>query len=86
MIDLAGQAVTLAPDFAEASELLLELFVRPPAIDPPELVEAIELERRKGSRVRLQRGRNAYLSVFVFWGLIPFMHVTSWPWLVCFTP
>ncbi len=81
-IYLAGQAVTLAPTYAEASELLLELFVKPAAVDPPELVASLEKERRDMVRVRLNRGRAAYLSVFLFWLVIPFMHVSSWPLLV----
>ena len=83
-IYLAGQAVTLAPTYAEASELLLELFVRPPAVDPPELVASLDHEQRELTRLRTRRGRLAYLSVFAFWGLIPFMHVISWPWLIGF--
>ena len=83
-IYLAGQAVTLAPTYTEASELLLELFVRPPAVDPPELAASIEDERRQLTRVRLERGRNAYLSVFLFWAVIPFMQVESWSWLLAF--
>jgi serine/threonine-protein kinase len=83
-IYLAGQAVTLAPGYAEASELLLELFVTPPKVDPPELVASFEVERKRTTVERLRRGRAAYVSVFSFWAVIPFMHVASWLWLGVF--
>ena len=83
-IYLAGQAVTLAPDHAAASELLLELFLRPPAIDPPELVASIDKSHRELTRIRARNGVKTYASVFLFLVFIPFMHVISWAWLVAF--
>ena len=83
-IHLAGQAVALAPDYADATQYLLELVVTPPRVDPPELVESLAEERRQLSRARNQRGAVAYASFFLLWAFIPFMKVISWPWLIAF--
>jgi eukaryotic-like serine/threonine-protein kinase len=80
----AGRALALDPESPEAASLVTSLLLEPPAKLPPELSDALAQEERAFSMSRSRQGMWAYLSLFVFWAAIPFMHIKSWTALVSF--
>ena len=80
----AGRALALDPESTEAASLVTSLLLEPPAKLPPELTETLAQEERAFSMSRSRQGMWAYLSLFVFWAAIPFMHIKSWTALVSF--
>ena len=80
----AGRALALDPSSAEAAELVTKLLVEPPPKLPPVLVASLEHEQHVAARTRGRNAMWAYLSVFGFWFMIPFLDVRSWPPLLSF--
>jgi serine/threonine-protein kinase len=80
----AGRALALDPESTEAASLVTSLLLEPPEKLPPELAEALAQEERAFSMSRSRQGMWAYLSLFVFWVAIPFMHIKSWTALISF--
>jgi len=80
----AGRALALDPKSSEAAELVSSLMVTPPATLPDEVLESITTAERQLSRQRITHAVLAYVSPFVLWPVIPFMHVKSWEWLGTF--
>jgi serine/threonine-protein kinase len=80
----AGRALALDPESTEAASLVTSLLLEPPEKLPPELSEALAQEERAFSMSRSRQGMWAYLSLFVFWVAIPFMHIKSWAALLSF--
>jgi serine/threonine-protein kinase len=80
----AGRALALDPESTEAASLVTSLLIEPPEKLPPDLEEALAQEERAFSMSRSRQGMWAYLSLFVFWVAIPFMHIKSWAALLSF--
>jgi len=89
----AGRALALDPDSTEAAALVTSLMVEPPQQLPPDLVRSLATDEAATTRDRSKQGLLAWLSVFLFTPLLPFLDVKSWPlqftfWavvvLVCF--
>ena len=81
---LAGRALALDPQAAEAAQLVTSLVLEPPVEMPPDLVRSIEREERAFHRVRSRQGAFTYLSLFALWLVIPFLHVKDWVSLIAF--
>jgi len=82
----AGRALALDPESVAAAELVSSLVLEPPdrAHMPPELKAYMAAEERKVGVSRARQGMWTYLSLFMFWLAIPFMHVKSWATLIAF--
>jgi serine/threonine-protein kinase len=81
-IHAAGRALALDPDSTEASELVTRLIVEPPDPTPRELVDEIAREERKVTAQRSKASLLAYLSLYPFWLMFPFLGVKNWGWLI----
>ncbi len=80
----AGRALALDPDSPEAAALLTRLIVEPPAALPPQLSLELELQEQTATSDRTRAGLWAYVSLFAFVPLMPFVGVKSWGWVVAF--
>lgn len=82
----AGRALALDPDSPEAAELVAQLLLEPPDAKhmPPDLVESLAIEEKIFNSSRSRQGAWTYLSLFVFWLVIPFLEVKSWTSLLSF--
>ncbi len=80
----AGRALALDPQSAEAAALVASLILEPPKQLPPELVASLEGEDTKFQSARSRVGMYAYLILFAWWAVIPFMHVKNWIELISF--
>jgi len=82
----AGRALALDPESADAASLVTSLLLEPPDPDhmPPDLVEQLAIDDKVFNSSRSRQGAWTYLSLFVFWLVIPFMDVKSWTALITF--
>jgi serine/threonine-protein kinase len=80
----AGRALALDPTSAPAAELVTTLLVKPPERLPKDLVSTLEAQERHETAHRSKNAVWAYLSVFVFWAVIPFLEVRNWVLLLSF--
>jgi serine/threonine-protein kinase len=74
----AGRALALDPDSTEAAELVTSLMLEPPAELPQDLVASLDYEARTFNSARTRVTMWAFLSLFAFWAVIPFLDVRSW--------
>jgi serine/threonine protein kinase len=80
----AGRALALDPDSTEAAELVSSLMLEPPAELPPDLVTSLDTEARAFNSQRTRVTMWTFLSLFLFWAVIPFLAVRSWSNLLAF--
>jgi len=82
----AGRALALDPESADAASLVTSLLLEPPDRDhmPPDLVEQLAIDDKVFNSSRSRQGAWTYLSLFVFWLIIPFLDVKSWTSLIAF--
>jgi serine/threonine-protein kinase len=78
----AGHAVVIDPESREAAELVMSLIVAPPRELPPELERELEADELEVSRERSRRNARAYLGIWSFAVMLPFVEVQSWPGMV----
>ena len=81
-IHLAGRALALDPSSAAAAELVTRLIVEPPPELPAALVTELAEQEKVQVRQRALAGLWAYLGLFAFCPLIPFLGVKSWGWVL----
>ena len=74
----AGRALALDPDSTEAAALVTALMVEPPKQLPPDLVRSLAADDVATTRDRSKKGFFAFLSIFLFVPLVPFLDVKSW--------
>jgi serine/threonine-protein kinase len=75
----AGRALALDPKSSDARDIVAMLLVSPPAVDPPELVEAVLAEDGLVVDVNGKRGAIAFAALLV--GLVPvamLLQIRSW--------
>jgi serine/threonine-protein kinase len=82
----AGRALALDPESSDAAELVTSLLLEPPDPDemPKDLVEQLAIDDKVFNSSRSRQGAWTYLSLFLFWIVIPFMDVKSWTALLAF--
>ncbi|HTL37860.1 MAG TPA: serine/threonine-protein kinase [Kofleriaceae bacterium] len=82
----AGRALALDPESADAASLVTSLLLEPPDRDhmPPDLIEQLAIDDKVFNSSRSRQGAWTYLSLFIFWLIIPFMGVKSWTALIAF--
>jgi serine/threonine-protein kinase len=82
----AGRALALDPDSTEAASLVTTLLLEPPDARhlPPDLGATLDAEERELNKGRSRQGMWAYLSLFLFWAVIPFLDIKSWTVLLSF--
>ena len=80
-IHAAGRALALDPESTEASELVTQLIVEPPTSIPKELADELVSEERKVTAQRNRAALLAYVSLYPFWFVFPFLGVKNWSWL-----
>jgi len=81
----AGRALALDPASTDAVDLVGRLLIEGPKNKPPALVASLDELDRVALRRRSVRAARSYSAVFVLLGVVPFLEVTSWPWLIaCF--
>ena len=82
----AGRALALDPESTDAASLVTSLLLEPPDRDhmPPDLVEQLAIDDKVFNSSRSRQGAWTYLSLFIFWLIIPFMGVKSWTALIAF--
>ncbi|MCW5808801.1 MAG: hypothetical protein KIT31_41000, partial [Deltaproteobacteria bacterium] len=78
----AGRALALDPESAPAAQLVGSLLLEPPTELPADLVASLDAEERSVARDRSRKAMWAFLSIFAFWGIIPFLTVRSWTNLI----
>jgi serine/threonine-protein kinase len=80
----AGRALALDPESTDAAELVTSLMLEPPKQLPSDLVHSLDAEEAYFNKQRARATKLAFLAVFVFWAIIPFMTVKSWTNLMGF--
>jgi serine/threonine-protein kinase len=80
----AGRALALDPDSPAAAALVTQLMVEPPAKLPADLVASLAADERVTNRDRAKQAMWAYILIFAFVPLVPFLDVKSWPLQLAF--
>ncbi len=73
-----GRALAIMPDLPEARRLILRLFVATPTATPPEVEEAIEVERAHQSRLTARTGAFGMASMLLFMPILALLGIRSW--------
>jgi serine/threonine-protein kinase len=74
----AGRALALDPESEEAAGLVSRLMLEPPKVYPPDLEDTLATADRESTRDRSKKAGLAYLAVFGFIPLIPFLDIKNW--------
>jgi eukaryotic-like serine/threonine-protein kinase len=82
---LAGRALALDPDAADANQLASHLILEPPRQIPAELAADLVAHEVAASRDRSRRAIVPFALYFVFLPVMPLLGVSSWPLLVALT-
>src|SRR5207245_4097686 len=76
--------LALDPESGAAADLVTSLLVEPPEQLPAELVADLDREARRATAERTRFGTYGYIAIFLFWCVVPFLHVRNWSCLISF--
>jgi serine/threonine-protein kinase len=78
----AGHALALDPPQQAAIDLITGLMARPPEHVPAEVAKELQGENLQMDLSASRRGIAVYASMMLFLLFLPFVEISSWPWMV----